>query len=109
MRVPLKYIREDVDRHGNVRCYVRAPGKRKVRIRALPGTPAFMEEYQAAVATAAAAPLRQVDQAKKVRFVISASATMRARHTGLWMAARAIGNVGRSTRSRASMELSRLR
>ena len=43
MRVPLKYICEDIDRHGNVRCYVRAPGKRKVRLRALPGTPEFME------------------------------------------------------------------
>jgi integrase/recombinase XerD len=68
MRVPLKYICEDVDRHGNVRCYVRAPGKRKVRIRALPGTPEFMEEYQAAVATAAEAPLRQADEAKKGSF-----------------------------------------
>jgi integrase/recombinase XerD len=68
MRVPLKYICEDVDRHGNVRCYVRAPGKRKVRIRALPGTPEFMEEYQAAIATAAEAPLRQADEAKKGSF-----------------------------------------
>jgi hypothetical protein len=65
MRVPLKYICEDVDRHGNVRCYVRLPGKRKVRIRALPGTPQFMEEYQAAVATVAEAPLRQAEEAKK--------------------------------------------
>ncbi|WP_246767672.1 tyrosine-type recombinase/integrase [Bradyrhizobium sp. CCBAU 53340] len=68
MRVPLKYICEDVDRHGNVRCYVRAPGKRKVRIRALPGTPEFMDEYQAAIATAAEAPLRQADAAKKGSF-----------------------------------------
>ena len=50
MRVQLKYVSEDVDRHGNVRCYVRVPGKRKVRIRALPGTPEFMDEYQAAIA-----------------------------------------------------------
>lgn len=68
MRVPLKYICEDVDRHGNVRCYVRAPGKRKVRIRALPGTPEFMEEYQAAIATAVEAPLRQADEAKRGSF-----------------------------------------
>ncbi|MCW1996601.1 tyrosine-type recombinase/integrase [Bradyrhizobium diazoefficiens] len=68
MRVALKYICEDVDRHGNVRCYVRAPGKRKVRIRALPGTPEFMEEYQAAIATAAEAPLRQADEAKRGSF-----------------------------------------
>ncbi|WP_244941432.1 tyrosine-type recombinase/integrase [Bradyrhizobium yuanmingense] len=68
MRVALKYICEDVDRHGNVRCYVRAPGKRKVRIRALPGTPEFMEEYQAAIATAAEAPLRQAAEAKRGSF-----------------------------------------
>lgn len=68
MRIPLKYICEDIDRHGNVRCYVRVPGKRKVRIRALPGTPDFMEEYQAAVATAGATPLRQADEAKKGSF-----------------------------------------
>jgi integrase/recombinase XerD len=47
---------------------VRAPGKRKVRLRALPGTPEFMEEYQAAIATAAEAPLRQADEAKKGSF-----------------------------------------
>lgn len=68
MRVPLKYICEDIDRHGNVRCYVRVPGKRKVRIRALPGTPEFMAEYQAAITTAAEAPLRQADEAKKGSF-----------------------------------------
>jgi integrase/recombinase XerD len=39
-----------------------------VRIRALPGTPAFMEEYQAAIATATDAPLRQADEAKKGSF-----------------------------------------
>lgn len=68
MRIPLKYICEDTDRHGNVRCYVRPPGKRKVRIRALPGTPEFMEEYQAAIATSAEAPQRQADVAKKGSF-----------------------------------------
>lgn len=68
MRVPLKYISEDVDRHGNVRCYVRVPGKKKVRIRALPGTPEFMEEYQAAIATSAGAPLRQANEIKKGSF-----------------------------------------
>src|SRR6478672_10506672 len=80
MRVPLKYISEDSDRHGNMRCYVRVPGKRKVRIRALPGTPEFMEEYQAAIATSAEAPMRQADETKKgsfrylcVRYYASAS------------------------------------
>lgn len=68
MRVALKYICEDVDRHGNVRCYVRAPGRRKVRMRALPGTPEFMEEYQAAIASAPEAPLRQAEEAKRGSF-----------------------------------------
>ncbi len=68
MRVLLKYICEDVDRHGNVRCYARLPGKRKVRIRALPGTAEFMEEYQAAISSMAAAAPRQADEAKKGSF-----------------------------------------
>ncbi|MEZ5822302.1 MAG: tyrosine-type recombinase/integrase [Xanthobacteraceae bacterium] len=68
MRVRLKYLSEDVDRHGNVRCYVRAPGKRKVRIRSLPGTSEFMEEYRAAIATATEAPPRQAAEAKRGSF-----------------------------------------
>src|SRR5260370_42067391 len=68
MRVRLKYLCEDPDRHGNMRCYVRLPGKRKVRIRAIPGTPEFMDEYQTAIATAAEAPLRRTDQSKKGSF-----------------------------------------
>lgn len=68
MRVPLKYVCEDTDRHGNVRCYARAPGKRKVRLRALPGTPEFMDEYQAAIANAVEAPLRQAAETKKGSF-----------------------------------------
>src|SRR4051812_40392536 len=68
MRVRLKYLSEDLDRHDNVRCYVRLPGKRKVRIYALPGTPEFLEEYQAAIATAAVAPMRQANESKKGSF-----------------------------------------
>jgi integrase/recombinase XerD len=68
MRVRLKYLCEDPDRHGNVRCYVRVPGKRKVRIRALPGTPEFMEEYQAAIAEVKAGHPRQADEAKRGSF-----------------------------------------
>lgn len=68
MHVRLKYLREDLDRHGNVRCYVRVPGKRKVRIRALPGTPEFMEEYQSAISVEAPNAIRQADEAKKGSF-----------------------------------------
>ena len=52
MKVRLKYLSEDVDRHGNVRCYVRVPGKPKVRLRSQPGTPDFMDEYRAAFSLA---------------------------------------------------------
>lgn len=45
----LKYLIEDVDRHGNIRIYVRLPGWPKVRIRGLPGSAEFMAAYQDAV------------------------------------------------------------
>jgi integrase/recombinase XerD len=67
MRVRLKYVTEDVDRYGNVRCYVRAPGKAKIRIRALPGTPEFMTEYHSAVEAASPAT-KQAGEAKRGSF-----------------------------------------
>lgn len=48
--VDLPYLVEDVDRHGNIRLYVRRG--RKVRLRETPGTKAFLEEYRAAVEAA---------------------------------------------------------
>jgi integrase/recombinase XerD len=68
MRVQLKYVSEDLDRHGNVRCYVRVPGKRKIRLRALPGTKEFMEEYQSAIAEIESDQPRQTDEAKRGSF-----------------------------------------
>jgi integrase/recombinase XerD len=68
MRIRLKFLCENRDRHGNVRCYVRVPGKPKIRIRMLPGTPEFMEEYQAAISAAAPVAARQADEAKKGSF-----------------------------------------
>jgi integrase/recombinase XerD len=62
MKIRLQYVIEDVDRFGNVRIYVRPPGRRKVRIREMPGTDAFMAAYLAAMAgethSIAAPPLR---------------------------------------------------
>jgi len=46
--VSLKYLVEDMDRHGNVRVYVRRNG-RKVRLQETTGTEAFMAEYWAAL------------------------------------------------------------
>ena len=52
----LKYLVRDRDRHGNVRLYVRMPGKKKIRLRAPEGTPEFHFEYATAIA-APGAPL----------------------------------------------------
>ena len=43
-----RFLVEDVDRHGNVRIYFRRKGQPKIRLRELPGTAAFDEEYQRA-------------------------------------------------------------
>jgi hypothetical protein len=43
-----KGVVEDVDRHSNVRVYFRRKGQPKVRLREIPGTPAFEEEFQRA-------------------------------------------------------------
>ncbi|MBB6254960.1 tyrosine-type recombinase/integrase [Nitrospirillum iridis] len=48
--IKLRYLVEDMDRHGNVRLYVRRKGHPKVRLAETPGTPAFLEEYRAALA-----------------------------------------------------------
>ena len=48
--ITLKYLIEDMDRHGNVRLYVRTrKGSPKVRLRETPGTEEFLDEYRAAV------------------------------------------------------------
>lgn len=49
MKLRLKYVVEDVDRHGNVRVYVRRNGQ-KTRLRAEIGSPEFVVEYRAALA-----------------------------------------------------------
>lgn len=53
MRLNLKYIVEDVDRHGNVRVYYRPPGSKKYRLREQPGTPEFLRELERAKKEAA--------------------------------------------------------
>lgn len=50
VKLELRYLVEDLDRHGNVRIYLRRPGQPKIRLRARPGTPEFMEEYRKALA-----------------------------------------------------------
>jgi len=43
-----RYLVEDVDRDGNVRIYFRRRGERKIRLKEVPGTPAFDAEYKRA-------------------------------------------------------------
>ena len=49
LQVRLRFVVQDVDRHGNRRIYFRQKGKPKVRLRAEPGSDAFLAEYRAAI------------------------------------------------------------
>jgi integrase/recombinase XerD len=64
VRIKLKHLVEDVDRHGNVRRYVRLPGRKKVRIREAIGTPEFMAAYGHAVASGDEKPRQARDAAR---------------------------------------------
>jgi len=48
IRLRLKYVHEYIDRHGRVRRYVRKGGKH-IPLPGMPGSPDFMEAYQAAL------------------------------------------------------------
>jgi len=48
VRIEFPYLKEDTDRHGNVRVYVRRQG-RKIRIREPKGSPGFARAYADAV------------------------------------------------------------
>jgi integrase/recombinase XerD len=72
MQIRLKYLVEDVDRHGNVRRYVRIKGRRKVRIQGQPGSEAFMTAYAAAVEGAEAESPRHAVAPGSFRFLCSA-------------------------------------
>lgn len=48
--IDFKFLKEDVDRHGNVRVYFRQRGRRKIRLHETPGTPEFLAEYRDALA-----------------------------------------------------------
>ena len=52
MLFDLPYLVQDIDHHGNARLYARrkvAGKSRKVRIRAQPASPTFLDEYKAAL------------------------------------------------------------
>jgi integrase/recombinase XerD len=67
VRIRFKHLVEDRDRHGNIRLYVRVPGRQKVRIRATFGTDEFIVAYNAAISDHVAAR-RQADEAKPGSF-----------------------------------------
>ena len=50
--IKLKYVVEDVDRHGNVRIYFRRRGQKKIRLHGMPGSQEFMAAYQLALSGA---------------------------------------------------------
>lgn len=54
IKLRLRYVMEDVDRHGNVRTYFRRKGQPKLRLPGLPGSKEFMEAYQSALGDAVA-------------------------------------------------------
>jgi integrase len=59
MRASIKYVVEDVDRHGNVRLYFKRRGCRKIRLPAKIGTPEFWNAYNAAAEAKELAPKKQ--------------------------------------------------
>lgn len=56
MRIRLKYVVEDSDRHGNVRLYFRRKGQPKVRLPDPVGSPEFLAAYRSAKDGAVATP-----------------------------------------------------
>lgn len=57
----LKYVVEDVDRHGDVRIYFRRPGFAKIRLRGLPGSEEFQTAYAAALAKVKSIPRKSFE------------------------------------------------
>ncbi|MEI4473328.1 tyrosine-type recombinase/integrase [Frigidibacter sp. MR17.24] len=73
MKLRLKHLSEDTDRHGNVRVYLRLPGQPKVRLRNKFGTPEFLKEYQDACAAAKAVAPTAAEKASGVRPIVPGS------------------------------------
>lgn len=72
VKIKLKHVVSDIDRHGNVRRYVRVPGAKKVRLKNEPGTTEFQEEYTAAL-TSSANDVKQSAQPEtaSLRWIVS--------------------------------------
>jgi len=59
VKLSLKYVVEDVDRHGNVRLYFRRKGQPKIRLPGIFGSEEFMKAYQAALGGLAVWPSKR--------------------------------------------------
>lgn len=67
MRLRLKYVVEDTDRHGNVRLYYRRKGYPKTRLPEPLGSPAFLAAYRAAEASAKEPPPEKSDKITAIK------------------------------------------
>ena len=70
MNLKIRYVYEDIDRHGNVRVYIRVPGRKIVRLRCEVGSPEFWEIYNATLAGEDSAPRRQATKPGSWRAVL---------------------------------------
>jgi integrase len=70
MKIDLPYIREDRDRHGNWRLYLRRKG-RSVRIKAKRDTPEFLNEYRAALSALEHAPAARGAAPNTLRWLVA--------------------------------------
>ena len=82
--VPRRYrhVVQDRDRHGNLRTYLRLPGRPKVRLHEAPGTDAFGAEYRRALDAKPEAPRKAVEA--PARGTPFAWPTTAAPHSGVW-------------------------
>ena len=58
INIRMRYVVEDVDRHGNRRLYFRRKGCRKIRMQAKRGSVEFLEEYRRLLAQSDAGKLK---------------------------------------------------
>jgi len=67
VKIDLKHVVRDIDRHGNDRFYFRVKDLAKVRLPGIPGSEEFMETYQEALRrqTVMRLPLKQMHNRAK--------------------------------------------
>ncbi len=63
--IKLKYLVEDMDRHGNVRIYLRRKGQKKIRLHSKVGTQEFLDEYQDALKNKLSATQSPIHESRK--------------------------------------------